>query len=147
MTNNIVDTYNEKLDTLTNQFYSTLDDFRSSFISYHKDQSNEEFRRFFYQNTYIVDGLIKDSFILTNDIQKETDKVNKQVNELDKDIKEEKEINEDLVFKIQQIKGSGNSATLMNKNSKELYKEQYIHNWSMFLGIFFLIYGIYSIYR
>ena len=82
-----------------------------------------------------------------NDIQKETNNVNKNVNDLDTDIKEEKEMNDELLFKIQQIKGSGKGSKIMNKNSKEMYREQYVRNWTMFLGIFFLSYGIFSTFK
>ena len=147
MTNNTVDLFNEKIDTLNNQFFSSLDDFRSSYILYHKNQNNEEYRSIFSKNSYNIDNIIKNSSILMNDIQKETNNVNKNVNDLDLDIKEEKEINEDLLFKIQQIKGSGKGSKIMNKNSKETYREQYVRNWTMFLGIFFLSYGIFSTFR
>ena len=147
MTNNTVDLFNEKIDTLNNQFFSSLDDFRSSYILYHKNQNNEEYMIIFSKNSYNIYNIIKNSSILMNDIQKETNNVNKNVNDLDTDIKEEKEMNDELLFKIQQIKGSGKGSKIMNKNSKEMYREQYVRNWTMFLGIFFLSYGIFSTFK
>ena len=144
---NIVNKYNEKSETYITQFYSFLDEYKASFVLYHKNPNNQEYRRIFSHNSYILDSINKNLYVLTNDIQKETDVINTKVNNLDKNIKREKQINEDLLFKLQQIKGNDNGALIMNDNSKELYKHQYILNWTMFLGIFFIAYGIYKVFK
>jgi len=52
-----------------------------------------------------------------------------------------------LKYKISQIEGTDNGAVIMNENSKELYKYQYISNWTVFLGIFFISYSLYNVFK
>jgi hypothetical protein len=137
----------EKLNTYSRQIIPALDDYVKSYISYNINPDNEEYARFFSINSGNITTLNKELFVTTNNIQKNTDNLNTEISTLDIDILAEKKIQDTYIFQLQQIEGTGNGAQLMNSNSKETYKTQYIANWNMVIGIFILIGMLITIFK
>jgi len=135
------------LKTYSEQIIPVLDDYKKSYISYNIDPQNQEYATIFSVNSGNITTLNKDLFVTTNNIQTSINELNKKNSILDKNIKIEKKNNNDLVFKLQQIEGVGDGSIIMNDNSKELYKEQYISNWNMIIGILILIGILMSIFK
>jgi len=135
------------LKTYSEQIIPVLDDYKKSYISYNIDPQNQEYATIFSVNSGNITTLNKDLFVTTNNIQTSINELNKKNSILDKNIKIEKKNNNDLVFKLQQIEGEGDGSIIMNDNSKELYKEQYISNWNMIIGILILIGILMSIFK
>lgn len=144
---NIVDKNNEKIQTYREQFFAALGDYKDAYILHKKNPNNDEYARLYTVSSYQVDSIDKDVFVLSVNMDDELAKLNGYVGEMDKEIKQKKDINTDLKYKISQIEGTDNGAVIMNENSKELYKYQYISNWTMFLGIFFISYSLYIVFK
>jgi hypothetical protein len=66
---------------------------------------------------------------------------------LDTNIKKEKKENYHLVSKLVHIEGKGKGSQVMNSNSKELYKQQYISNWDMVVGILIISGALVTVFR
>ena len=144
---NLVDKNNEKIQTYREQFFAVLGDYKDAYILHKKNPNNDEYERLYNVSSVQVDSIDKDVFGLSVNMDKELTKLNSYVSEMDNDIKQKKEINTDLKYKISQIEGTDNGAIIMNENSKELYKYQYISNWTIFLGIFFISYSLYYVFK
>ena len=125
---NNLKTYNEQIGPL-------LDEYKKGYINYHTNPDNDEYSRIFSVASGNFNALNKDLFVTTNDIQKNIDKSNILLTEMDENIKSEKTKNDNLVGQLKQLQGSGKGSLIMNKNSKELYRQQYISNWDMVIGI------------
>jgi hypothetical protein len=135
------------LKSYSEKIIPALDDYKKSYVNYNVNPQNQEYATIFSINSGNITGLNKDLFVTINTIQKSTDDLNKKINILDNNLILEKKTNSDLVFKIQQIKGTGVGSKIMNSNSKELYKQQYISNWDMVFGILIISGMLVTIFR
>jgi hypothetical protein len=144
---NIVDKNNEKIETYREQFYAALGDYKNAYILHKKNPNNNEYERLYTISSAQVDSIDKNVFIFSIKMDKDLEKLNSYVSEMDKNIKQKKEINNDLKSKLLHIEGNGNGAIIMNENSKELYKYQYVANWTVFLGIFLISYSLYHVFK
>ena len=135
------------LKMYSEQIMPALDDYKKSYIYYNTNPDNEEYANIFSKNSGTITTLNKDVFVMTTNIEKNIDTLNKKTSVLDKKIKLEKKTNSDLVFKLEQLQGTNNGSKEMNSDSKELYKEQYISNWNMVIGIFLITGALITVFR
>jgi hypothetical protein len=123
------------LKTYSEKIIPILDDYKKAYIFYNTVPDNQEYASNFAITSGNVTSLNKDLFVKTNDIQKSVDDINKQLELLNTEIQKEKEKNGELKYMLQDLEGKGFGSKVMNSNSKELYKKQYISNWDMIIGI------------
>jgi hypothetical protein len=133
-------TYNEQIGPL-------LDEYKKGYIYYYTNPDNNEYARIFSIASGNITALNKDLFVTTNDIQKNIDDLNVKLATLDTNIKKEKNENDHLVSKLVHIEGKGKGSQVMNSNSKELYKQQYISNWDMVVGILIISGALVTVFR
>lgn len=132
-----------KIETYTTQFYSALDDYKRADISRKLNPEVEQYQDNFAAAEASLTAVNKNVFVLSNDIQSQTDNLNVSVGDLNEKIAEQRDEWKKLGFDYQQVKGVGGGADLMVNNSRELYKTQYVSNWCMFVGIFLIALVIY----
>jgi len=133
-------TYNEQIDSL-------LDEYKKGYIYYNTNPDNEEYSRIFSVASGNITSLNKDLFVTTNDIQKSIDDLNAKLNDLNDKITLEKETNDKLVKNLLHHEGKGNGSKILIDNSQELYKQQYISNWDMVIGILIISGMIITVFR
>jgi len=133
-------TYNEQIGPL-------LDEYKKGYINYNTNPDNDEYSRIFSVASGNFNALNKDLFVTTNDIQSQIDDLNKQLSDLDTKISSEKTKNDNLVSQLKDLEGTGKGSIVMNKNSKELYRQQYISNWDMVLGILIISGALVMVFR
>uniref|UniRef100_A0A6C0HD02 Uncharacterized protein n=1 Tax=viral metagenome TaxID=1070528 RepID=A0A6C0HD02_9ZZZZ len=133
-------TYNEQIGPL-------LDEYKKGYVYYYTNPDNNEYARIFSIASGNITALNKDLFVTTNDIQKNIDDLNVKLATLDTNIKKEKKENDHLVSKLVHIEGKGKGSQVMNSNSKELYKQQYISNWDMVVGILIISGALVTVFR
>ena len=138
--------YNE-LKTYSEQINPTLDEYKKAYIYYNTSPQNPEYASFFSITNGNITTLNKEVFVTTNNIQSLIEKIKKSSTILEKNINTEKSSNRELVLQLQQVEGSGNGTAIMNGNSVELYKEQYISNWNIVVGIFILTGVLVTVFR
>ena len=140
------DKNNEKIETYKSQFYSALDDYKNADIAHKLNPDIEQYNSILMEAESHLTTINKDVFILTNDIQFNTDNLNKRINELNAQISDERGLWKHLGFNYQQVKGLGEGANVMIDNSQDQYKAQFISNWCIFIGIIILSIAIYLIF-
>jgi hypothetical protein len=138
--------YNE-LKTYSEKINPTLDEYKKAYIYYNTSPQNPEYASFFSISSGNITTLNKEVFVTTNNIQSLTEKIKKSSLILEKNIDNEKSSNHELVLQLQQVEGSGNGTAIMNGNAVELYKEQYISNWNIVVGIFILTGVLVTVFR
>jgi hypothetical protein len=79
--------------------------------------------------------LSSDLFVLSNDVQSSTDELNKKLFALNILIQEEKERNRELKLKLGIVEHKNNAATELISDYKNIYSEEYLRNWGLFLSI------------
>ena len=138
--------YNE-LKTYSEKINPTLDEYKKAYIYYNTSPQNPEYASFFSISNGNITTLNKEVFVTTNNIQSLIEKIKNSSTILEKNINTEKSSNRELVLQLQQVEGSGNGTAIMNGNSVELYKEQYISNWNIVVGIFILTGVLVTVFR
>jgi len=133
-------TYNEQLGPI-------LDEYKKGYVYYNTNPDNNEYARIFSVSSGNVTALNKDLFVTTNDIQKNIDDLNTQLTALDAKIATEKKTNARLISKLQHLEGKNNGSNVMSSNSQELYKQQYISNWDMVVGILIISGALVTIFK
>ena len=84
---------------------------------------------------------------MANDIQGNTDDINKQLSELDRLIRIERDKNKNLRKKLGMIENKNNSSLEMISDYKEIYQINYLRNWALFLSTIICIFTISTVYK
>jgi hypothetical protein len=129
------DEFSKQLKKITEQLPAILDDFEKYYVFYNMNSTNNEYQSLFENIKNNLISLNSQTFILSNGIEEEINKVNKIMILLDGEIKKEKETNRSLNFNLQSIKEKENSSNLMITNYKQLYDIGYLRNWGLVLSI------------
>uniref|UniRef100_A0A6C0HWL4 Uncharacterized protein n=1 Tax=viral metagenome TaxID=1070528 RepID=A0A6C0HWL4_9ZZZZ len=101
----------EKLNTYSELFPSVLDEYKRSYINYNKNPDYNEYSQIYSKNKGALHTLNSNVFVLTNDIQKNMDNLNKQIAILDIRISQEKSINANLKKTWSSVKGVGSDGS------------------------------------
>lgn len=125
--------FKEKLQTLNQQLPAILDDFKKYYVLFNKDP--EVYQNSFRNIESNLTQLNSDLFIVSNDVHASTNELNKKLLDLNVLIKQEKEINKELKLKLGIIENKNNAATELLHDYKNIYSEEYLRNWALFVSI------------
>lgn len=132
--------FNEKLQTLNKQLPAILDDFKKYYIFFNKNPEYPEYQNAFENIKGNMNKLSSDLFMLSNDVQSSTGELNKKLFALNILIKKEKERNRQLKLRLGIVEHKNNAATELISDYKNMYSEEYLRNWALFVSI--LIIGL-----
>jgi len=127
--------FKEKLQTLNNQLPAILDDFKKYYVFFNKNPEYPEYQTSFENIKGNMTKLSSDLFMLSNDVQASTDELNKKLFALNVLIQEEKERNRDLKLSLGIVEHKNNAATELISDYKNMYSEEYLRNWALFISI------------
>ena len=125
----------EKLKTLNEKLPPILDDFKKYYVFFNKNPEYPEYQNIFENVKNNLNTLNSDLFVLSNEVDVSTDKINKQLFILNKLIKQEKEKNRKLKKELGIIDHKNNAAIELIYDYKKIYKSEYLRNWSLFFCI------------
>jgi rubrerythrin len=130
----VVQQYYDKLSVCSQKYPSILDEFKRYYVIYNKHHEYQEYANIFSSTKGQLAELNKEVFVVTNDVQKNTDVLTKNSENLVMQLEQLKEENENLKKTLASSSGTNKSADEMNEDAKEEYKFQFLRNLSMFLG-------------
>ena len=136
-----------KLRTLNEKLPPILDDFKKYYVFFNKNPEYPEYQNIFENNKSNLTGVNSELFLLSNNVDSSTDKINKQLFELNVLIKREKEKNHKLKKKLGIIEHKNNASTELISDYKKIYESVYLRNWSLFLSILIIGFSISKINR
>ena len=85
-----------------------------------------------------MNKLSSDLFMLSNDVEYSTGELNKKMFALNVLIQKEKERNRELKLKLGIVEHKNNAASELISDYKNMYSEQYLRNWALFVSILIL---------
>uniref|UniRef100_A0A6C0HA10 Uncharacterized protein n=1 Tax=viral metagenome TaxID=1070528 RepID=A0A6C0HA10_9ZZZZ len=137
-----VSDYSTKIDSISSEFSSILDNFTNSFIDYYKNlDSTASQNNYDVAKNSLTDEITK-MYQLKATIMSSLGGVNTSMNDLEQKLGVgEGKIN-DLSDDYQQQ--TGDSSKILVNDAKEKYKIQYVANITMFLGIAWMVGLFYS---
>jgi hypothetical protein len=127
--------FKERLQTLNQQLPVILDDFKKYYIFFNKNPEYPEYQNAFDNIKGNMTKLSSDLFMLSNDVQASTDELNKKLFALNVLIQEEKERNRKLKLRLGIVEHKNNAATELISDYKNMYSEEYLRNWALFISI------------
>ena len=127
--------FKEKLQTLNKQLPAILDDFKKYYVFFNKNPEYPEYQTSFENIKGNMSKLSSDLFMVSNDVQASTDELNKKLFALNVLIQEEKERNRDLKLSLGIVEHKNNAATELISDYKNIYSEEYLRNWALFISI------------
>jgi len=127
--------FRERLETLKSQLPSILNDFKKYYVFFNKNPEYPEYRQMFQNIKGNLTKINNDLFVLSNDIQINTQEINKKLLKLNTLIYEEKKQNRELKVKLNIVENTNNASTELINDYNEMYNTDYLHNWGLFLSI------------
>jgi hypothetical protein len=124
------------------QFYPLLDDFKKYYVFYNKNPEYDE-----YKNMYeTVESQIQNSFSSLSNIEKQINGYIQTNNDLVKNINSqiyiEETQNNKYIHSNKSLFGMNYGSEEMMNNYKEIYRQKFIQNVGMFVGILFVSFTI-----
>jgi hypothetical protein len=138
--------FNQKLESLKKQLPPILDDYNVYSVLYNKNPDYNEYQQTFNRIQGNLNQLNSELFMLSNNVQSETDKMNKYLNQLNTLITIEKSKRTDLKKKLGNIESDNNATTEMIINYKEMYNNDYLRNWGLLLSVVLAGFAISKVY-
>ena len=127
--------FKERLQTLNNQLPAILADFKKYYVFFNKNPEYPEYQNSFENIKGNMNKLSSDLFILSNDVQSSTDELNKKLFALNVLIQEEKDRNRRLKLNLGIVEHKNSAATELIYDYKNMYSEEYLRNWALFISI------------
>jgi hypothetical protein len=129
------DEFLNKLNILKEQLPSILDDFKKYYVFYNKNPENNEYQQMFENIKTNLNSINSQLFMVKNNVQSKTDKVNKNMVQLNKLIQQDKKINADVKKKLRAIYEQNYSAFELISDYNKMYEIEYLRNWALLLSI------------
>ena len=139
--------YKNRLDTLKSQAPAILSDYNKYYVLYNKDTKNTEYKTLFDNiNGNLV--TLKSSFTtLSNDVQKDINKINEELVSLNDLIENEKTTYKNINLKLGIAEHKNNASTELISDYKQMYEYGYLRNWGLFFSIVFAGYAISKVFK
>jgi hypothetical protein len=135
-----------KLETTTQKFNSSLDDFSSSYLNYKMYPEYNEYRQIYANAQGVIDSLQAEVFISTNDVEKNIENLNTFIKNLNAKITIEKTKQATLTSELSGVNSDSNGSGLLTIQSKTLYFDKYVYNITLIVGILILFYSLFKVY-
>ena len=127
--------FNEKIVTIKSQFFSALDDFKKYYVYFNKNPEVDEFQSYYANSKGQLQTMNRNMFLLTNNIEKNIEILNKKVLLLSIKLNNEKELNKKMTGLINNLENTQNGSEILIDDSETKYNIQYYKNVEIFVGI------------
>ena len=127
--------FNEQINNIKSQFFSALDDFKKYYVYFNKNPEVDEFQSYYANSKGQLQTMNRNMFLLTNNIEKNIEILNKKVLLLSIKLNNEKELNKKMTGLINNLENTQNGSEILIDDSKTKYNIQYYKNVEIFVGI------------
>ena len=138
--------FSQRLEILQQQLPPILDDFKKYYVFYNKNPDYNEYQQAFEGIKGNLNEFNSQVFMLSNDVQSNTNKITEMLIKLNEMIDYEKKRNKQLKKQLANIKGEKDATTEMIDNYKEMYNNEYVKNWGLLLSILLAGFAISKVY-
>ena len=126
--------FTERVQTLQQQLPPILDDFNKYFVFYNKTPNYPEYENMFNNIKQNLNSLSASLFMVSNDVDTNIDNINNVFKTLDILINRERKRNRELKRKLGIVESEANSSKEMIYDYNQMYDEDYLRNWGLFLS-------------
>ena len=138
--------FREQLLALKERIGPMLEDFIKFFILYHKSPSNSEYINVYQSIIQNINSLMTELFNLSNNVEKNTEIINKYLLKLNKLIEKEKKLQQKMKRILVNLNNAYNGSDQMIDEYVEMYNIAYMKISAMVLGILILGFSMSKIF-
>ena len=139
--------FDEKIDSIKEQFFSALDDFKKYYVYFNKNPEVNEFQNYYATSKGQLQTMSKDLFLTTTNIDKNIELLNDKMMEISKELEKEKLKHDKLMKQQNALENTENGSEILIDDAKTEYNMQYYRNWEMFFGILIVLNIILRIFK
>ena len=139
--------YNSKIETLKQQFYPILTEYKLAFVNTNKYPDVGEYQTIYASSKTNFDTVLSEMFSVKIGIENDLVTLKDKLLNLGNKINYEKSLNTKLNKQYGQLSGDNNGSDVMLDDSKQLYQTQYVANVTLFIGIFLLTAVLYKVFK
>jgi len=129
------DKFREKITELQDKLPFVLEDFKKNYILYKKDTEYNEYQQTFEISKSNLQQLNIDLSTIETNLDKNTSKLNEQLNKINTQITNEKDKNIIFKNKLGLLEDGSNTTDEMIYDYKKKYNLAYLRNWGLLLSI------------
>jgi hypothetical protein len=138
--------FNEKIDILNGSVDLLLDEFKKIYVISKMHPSDEEYQQQYENMIAGLNQIQSKLFSVSNDVQVNIDKINKEMLALDIKIRREREKNRELKIKLGIIDNKSNASSEMINDYTKIYDQRYLRNWALGISILICIVTIRNVF-
>jgi hypothetical protein len=138
---------NAELQTLYKQIPTILDDYKKAYLFYNKNPQNNEYQQTLETVTNQLNNIASKLFMLYNNIETDTEEINKKLFILNILIQNAKEKNQKLKRKLGFVEHRHNVTDDMINDYKLTYNIGYLRNWGLVLSIIIVGFTISKVFK
>ena len=138
---------NVELQTLYKQIPTILDDYKKAYLFYNKNPQNNEYQQTLETVTNQLNNIASKLFMLYNNIETNTDEINKKLFIINILIQKAKEKNQKLKRKLGFVEHRHNVTDDMINDYKLTYNIGYLRNWGLLLSIIIVGFTISKVFK
>jgi len=131
--------FEEKINTTKSSFLSALDDFKKYYVFYHKNPEVDEYSNHFVNSKGQLQTLSGEMFTTTNIIQKNIEDLNEIMTDISEKLTKEKELYQRLEKMAASLNSTESGSNILISDAKKEYSINYYKNFSLFVGILFIL--------
>jgi hypothetical protein len=139
--------YIEQLNQLNGSLDLLLGVFSKIYVSSKMNPGNEEFQQQYANIISSINQIQSKLFTTSNDVQVNIDELSQKLLEINILIDMEREKNTELKKNLGMITNKNNAASEMIYNYKQIYNQNYLRNWALFLSTILCIFTISKVYK
>jgi hypothetical protein len=127
-----------QINTLKEKLPSILEDFIKYYIFYNKNPEYNEYQQMFENIKGNLQNINSELFMISNNIDKNTETINDRLQKINILIRKEKIKNKQLKRKLGIVEKKYNGSDELISNYKEMYNLDYLTNFALFCGVILL---------
>ncbi len=139
--------FNEKINQMNGSIDLLLEEYKKICILSKMHPANQEYQQQYENMKSGLNHVQSTLLSISNEVQQNINKLNRELLLLDADIKKEKELNKELKKKIGFMENKTNAASEMIDDYNQIYDERYLRNWGLGLSTLLCIFTIGSIFK
>jgi hypothetical protein len=127
-----------QINTLKEKLPSILEDFVKYYIFYNKNPEYSEYQQMFENIKANLQKINSELFMVSNNIDKNTETINHRLQKINMSITKEKIKNKLLKKKLGIVEKKYNGSDELISDYKEIYNLDYLNNFALFFGVILL---------
>jgi hypothetical protein len=139
--------FRQQIATMSSQLPAILDDFKKYYVLFNKNPDYPDYQQMYQNVKSNLNNINSSLFMLSNDVQSNTDSMNKTLLKTDIKIKEERKKNKHLKSRLGIVEHKINASSELISDYIDIYDTGYLRNWGLFLSSIAVVVIISKMYK